>query len=517
MSKDYEIINYIELVGYDKQAKILNLNQDAKIIYGDFINHTIYKFSNTGFSKPGILILEENELVFYGSKSFLEKESLLKFKYENLSIGSTPAFVINLIIDAPTEETDKAKFSISWGDYITKNIKKVFLRNLSEKIEINVLKRAKEYLKSKDLSSVAYFYYNKVFSHKIFNEEFLIKYIDLIRQDVAKNSNEHPNTYSKVLKQKKEFLKNIYPNAHDFLDNVLPEALASLSQESNLDFLNGMYNDYIYLENDQAVHINQLLKMPAVKKIVDEETGKIAADLKKKIHDDYKNKIEEYSNKLEIEKNIYREIIKDNIILPKIENLDSENIEDIIDNIINFYYRFKTINARIPDSFTVDKLRFQEGKEMLVRIMNSMSLSYLKIVDPYFFKSELELLERVPKDIEISILTYAIGIGSYQNKLKEFEAKLAELRKERFAKIKVKIIKFKKQQGTPLHDRALFSEDFGLSFSNSFSQIGQKHNVIIQRIINNKEREVAIFDDFWFLQNEIYRGGKVKKLTIYEI
>jgi hypothetical protein len=148
--------------------------------------------------------------------------------------------------------------------------------------------------------------------------------------------------------------------------------------------------------------------------------------------------------------------------------------------------------------------------------MESLSDKYIKIADPYFFPSELELLKDIPDDIEIKIITYALMLDEYKDKLASFKQKLQDFRDQRFGSVQVKLIKFANRNQTPIHDRALFSLDWGLSFSNSLSQIGAKHDIIARRILS-KERETREFDDFWFIGNEAKRGGRVLKVKVLDL
>ncbi|MBU4486140.1 MAG: hypothetical protein KKD38_04360, partial [Candidatus Delongbacteria bacterium] len=104
----------------------------------------------------------------------------------------------------------------------------------------------------------------------------------------------------------------------------------------------------------------------------------------------------------------------------------------------------------------------------------------------------------------------------YKDKLAVFKQKLEEFRNQRYGSVHVKLIKFVNRNQTPIHDRALFSLDWGLSFSNSLSQIGAKHDIVARRILS-KEREINEFDDFWYIGNEGKRGGKVLKISVIDL
>lgn len=122
----------------------------------------------------------------------------------------------------------------------------------------------------------------------------------------------------------------------------------------------------------------------------------------------------------------------------------------------------------------------------------------------------------IPDDIDIRIISYALMTDEYKDKLAVFKKKLQEFRDQRFGSVEVKLIKFANRTQTPIHDRALFSQDWGLSFSNSLSQIGSKHDIVVRRILS-KERETTDFDDFWFVGNEAKRGGKTLKINVVEL
>ena len=118
MSKKSEVQNYINIRG--EKDYVDSLLRSDRIIYGEFINSLIYYESNTLLPKTGILMQEDDELVFYGAKSLLEREFLLKFPYENIYLSQNSGFSISFIYQEFDKKKDKCKFSISWEDYITK-------------------------------------------------------------------------------------------------------------------------------------------------------------------------------------------------------------------------------------------------------------------------------------------------------------------------------------------------------------------------------------------------------------
>lgn len=508
MSKKSEIQNYIKLKGDPEYVNALS--RSSRIIYGEFINSVIYYESNTLLPKTGILIQDDNELIFYGAKSLLEKEFLLNFPYENIYLSQNSGFSISFIYQEFNKKKDKCKFSISWEDYITKNIKPEFTHRLSLKIKDRLLRKALEFLKSSDTSQEANFYYNRVLSEKIDDINFILEFISLIKYEAESESEGFIEIYDNIIEKKIVYLAEIYPKHKDIIDKRL-----RLKKNLQLNKHIPGTKDIEKLD-EKNITLDKLMAVKGVKKILDDRIKECVDNVKEKLLQDYHEKVEEFSNKIELEKKIYREIIKDNINLMNAVELKEADPEKLIDSLTNFYYRYKLLNEKLPDSFTIEMKNPDQGKNKLLFLMESLSDKYIKIADPYFFPSELELLKDIPDDIEIKIITYALMLDEYKDKLASFKQKLQEFRDQRYGSVQVKLIKFANRNQTPIHDRALFSLDWGLSFSNSLSQIGAKHDIIARRILS-KERETREFDDFWFIGNEAKRGGRVLKVKVLDL
>jgi hypothetical protein len=508
LSKKSEIQNYAKI---NKDPEYLNsLLRADRIIYGEFINSVIYFESNTLLPKTGILIQEEDELVFYGAKSLLEKEFHLTFPYENIYLSQSSGFSISFIYQEFNKKKDKCKFSISWEDYITKNIKQEFAYRLSLKIKDRLLKKVFRLLKDNDTSLDANYYYNRVLSEKIDDINFVMDFIGLIKYEAEMESEGFVEIYDNIIEKKIVYLTGIYPSHKDIIEKRLrAKKDLNLTKHIPKNKENGTFEE-------KDITLEKLMSVKGVQKIIDDKVRECVDNVKEQLISDYHEKVEEYSNKLELEKKIYREIIKDNINLMNAVNMKDVDPDKLIDRLTNFYYRYKLLNEKIPDNFTIEMKSPDHGKNTLLFLMESMSEKYIKIVDPYFFPSELELLKDIPDDIEIRIITFALMLEEYKDKLATFRQKLTELRDQRYAPVHVKLIKFSNRPQTPIHDRALFSTDWGLSFSNSLSQIGAKHDIVCRRILS-KDREVTDFDDFWFIGNEAKRGGKVLKISVIEL
>ncbi len=510
MSKKSEVQNYIGIRG--EKEYVNSLLRTERIIYGEFINSLIYYESNTLLPKTGILVQEDDELTFYGAKSLLEKEFLLKFSYENIYLSQNSGFSISFIYQEYDKKKDKCKFSISWEDYITKNIKPDFIYRLTVKIRDRLLKKAAAFIKVNDTSQKAYYYYNRVLNAKIDDITFIIDFISLIKYEAEIECEGFVEIYDNIIEKKIKYMTDIYPQHKEIITKRL-----RLKKDLNLTKHVPRPRD-IDIDNleEKDINLEKLIAVKGVQKILDDRIRESVEKVKDQLLRDYHEKIEEFSNKLELEKQIYREIIRDNIKLADIADLKAEDSDKLIDRITNFYYRYKLLNEKLPDNFTIEMKNPDHGKNILLMLIEGMSEKYIKLVDPYFFPSELELLKGIPDDIDIKIISYALMTDDYKDKLAVFKQKLQEFRDQRFGSVHVKLIKFANRNQTPIHDRAVFSQDWGLSFSNSLSQIGAKHDIVVRRILS-KEREITDFDDFWFIGNEAKRGGKILKINVIDL
>gem|GEM_PF-1343895 len=510
MSKRTEIQNYIKQKNDPEYVN--SLLRAGRIIYGEFINTAVYFESNTLLPKTGLLIQEDDELVFYGSKSMLEKEFLLSFPYENIFLSQNSGFSISFVYQECNKKKDKCKFSISWEDYITKNIKPDFIYRLTLKIKDKLLKKAIELLKSNDTSQEANYYYNRVLTEKIDDITFIVDFISLLKYEAEIECDGFIEIYDNIIEKKIIYLSEIYPKHKDLIEKRLRmkkdiQITKHIPKSKKTDIEN---------IDEKDITLEKLMSVRGVQKLIDDKIRESTEKIKDQLLMDYHEKVEEFSNKLELEKRIYREIIKDNINLKNSIDIKDADSDKIIDRITNFYYRYKLLNEKLPDSFTIEMKNPDQGKNTLLFLLESMAEKYIKIVDPYFFPSELELLKDIPDEIEIKIISYALMTEDYKDKLAIFKQKLQEFRDQRFGSVQVKLIKFANRAQTPIHDRAIFSSDWGLSFSNSLSQIGAKHDIVARRILS-KEREVNEFDDFWFIGNEAKRGGKILKISVIDL
>ncbi|CAG0941178.1 hypothetical protein BROC_01320 [Candidatus Brocadiaceae bacterium] len=141
--------------------------------------------------------------------------------------------------------------------------------------------------------------------------------------------------------------------------------------------------------------------------------------------------------------------------------------------------------------FYIDPTSPNQGITQLEKVLSRAS-GYCDIIDPYFSESSLDWLIHLPSDIPIRILLY--HLDKDLSKHTKFKTLLNKLRQKRKGVIEAKLLKYKKQNGTPLHDRYIFTSRYGLQMGNSFDAIGKKV-VLITRIANHKELRTTIFED----------------------
>ena len=531
MSKSKEISQYFTKVSNHTKISINKLVEEGKIIYGDFINNDIFRKSNTKMPKAGILILEEKELFFYGAKSILEKEVLTSFPYENVRITSSPAFTLNFIFEQPDSKSDKCKFSFSWEDYISKNIKSLFLSSLEEKTILSLKRKATKLLKHQNIdNSDTYFYFKKLLQYKIYDKKLIKGYLSLIKRDALdkKNSASSDYEFSDILSEKEKYLTSYFPQQIEVIKKSLSEFKTEIC--GNINFITDTDSDGKKLErrkiyrnqvdvvsNVKEEEVIQILSDPKVKNSIERIIKTKIKIMKEKLLDNYNEKLQSYADKFEIEKNVYKEIIRDNILLPKNIDLKEKDSNKIIEQISQFYSRYKFLEEKLTESFSIERLRPNEGVKQFLKIMELLPLKYVKIVDPYFFSDELSYIDNIPLHINIQIITSSILDTEFKSNLPDFKNKLEKIRKKRLGKFQVKVIKYKNKNGTPLHDRAIFSDDWALSLSNSLSQIGAKYDINFTRIYDYKDREEIGFNDFWYMNNEVGKKGKVKQLFITDL
>ena len=290
MSKSKEIKKYFtEKTNHTKES-INKLIDDGEIVYGDFINTDIFKKSNTKMPKSGILIIEEKELVFYGAKSILEKEVFVSFPFENLRLTSHPAFTINFIFEQPDKPSDKCKFSFSWEDYISKNIKPQFLASLEKKIKFSLEKKTTKLLKQKNIDNTEiYFYFNKLVKNKIYNKKLIQGYLSLAKREIL-------NAYD-YLNQSKNYFYND--------NNSNKSILYLISAESSIHKAKGFFTIANEKNQETTTILNFSIKMDIVEKVSERWISYVESTI------DYYEAIG-YNNTLEYPKQILYQAINYN-------------------------------------------------------------------------------------------------------------------------------------------------------------------------------------------------------------
>ncbi len=128
-------------------------------------------------------------------------------------------------------------------------------------------------------------------------------------------------------------------------------------------------------------------------------------------------------------------------------------------------------NLRNINDFIMLRANPNPGIELLQQIL-SKATGYLYIVDPYFNDKSLGWIKYINKGLSVKILLFSIDEDIENHKI--FIDKLQNIRIERQGSILVRIIKYKYQKGTPIHDRFIFTSSYGLQLGNSLDAIGKK-------------------------------------------
>ncbi|MBN1970088.1 MAG: hypothetical protein JXR48_16520 [Candidatus Delongbacteria bacterium] len=512
MSKISELTKYILLTGSENKRDAHKLIEENRVIFGDFIGRQIYQESNTWMPKEGILIIEDESLVFFGAKSIFEKEFFIRYPLEFIEITQTNGFVLNFKIKRYGYKSEKLRFSISWQDFFSKNIKNLFISNLEDKIYKHLTKLAKPLLDKSIDDDYSRFLYERVLTSTNPDNEFLEKYLKLIvsrSEFFDKNGLAFDQSY---IESEKKILIDRFPDKNSLIKKILDydevKKTYGNSFKGNINETATIYFDNCSLETDTIIN------HPLIRKIIDNEIERKTELIREQFYDEFEDKINEVSNKVELEKRVYRDILKDNFQLPNCSNITQEAILDIIKET---YHRHLIVKELLPDNFSILKSKPQDGINQLQKIFNELSMDYVKIIDPYFFETEFKLLELIPNSINIKIISSSLLDKEYNSKLKQFEEALQKFRLSRLGKVEVKLIKYKNSSKTPIHDRAIFSTGWGITLSNSLSQIGNRHDIMVRRIYNHVNAQDNEFNDFWFINNDQLRNGKFKELYILNL
>lgn len=149
---------------------------------------------------------------------------------------------------------------------------------------------------------------------------------------------------------------------------------------------------------------------------------------------------------------------------------------------------------RIPrENFIILRDNPGPGVEILEHLLASAQ-RYVYIIDPYFGVRTLAWLERINSYVSVKILLY--NLENQPEEQVAFFSELRKLRQNRQAPIKVRAIKYKNRRGTPIHDRYIFTENWGINLGNGLDAIG-KQDINCSFLANPQANQKILFDKYW--------------------
>lgn len=149
---------------------------------------------------------------------------------------------------------------------------------------------------------------------------------------------------------------------------------------------------------------------------------------------------------------------------------------------------------RIPrENFIILRDNPGPGVEILEHLLDSAQ-RYVYIIDPYFGVRTLAWLERINSYVSVKILLY--NLENQPEEQVAFFSELRKLRQNRQAPIKVRAIKYKNRRGTPIHDRYIFTENWGINLGNGLDAIG-KQDINCSFLANPQANQKILFDKYW--------------------
>ena len=227
-------------------------------------------------------------------------------------------------------------------------------------------------------------------------------------------------------------------------------------------------------------------------------------DLKSKLLNDASLKILKsgnyYDNK-NISKRISKFLESKDATYDILDRYYTEHVEDDI-----FRKRVKLTN------FIIFRDNPNTGIEKLVAVLTTAS-RFVYFVDPYFDEKSISWIKQINSEIPVKILLYFIDQQIEQHNV--FLTRLQELRNGRNAGINVRLLKYKFQKGTPLHDRFIFSGDWGIQLGNGLDAIG-KQDISVNFISETKRFKENFFDKYWDAKS-IQFEDKEKQIIKYDL
>lgn len=146
-------------------------------------------------------------------------------------------------------------------------------------------------------------------------------------------------------------------------------------------------------------------------------------------------------------------------------------------------------------------------------------VSYIKICDPYFGKSDLSILKdvlRVSKEVDVQILTSFEGEGNRDlDVMRTYSSYWQSISEQDAPYTKISMIKFSKSGTTPIHDRWIIVDKLGLHLGSSLNGLGVSKISQIQELSfeDKSAIENEVFDSLFSGKTRVLNGEKVDCIT----
>jgi hypothetical protein len=136
---------------------------------------------------------------------------------------------------------------------------------------------------------------------------------------------------------------------------------------------------------------------------------------------------------------------------------------------------------------------------------------YIKIQDPYIGEETFDIIEYIPRDLKIQLLT-GLTLGEGEEPMR-IRGRIERLRSERRGKFNVLFIGHRQSREAPFHDRFILTKNKGWQVGTSIKQVGGGKDTTISILSRNEKDEYIepAFDRWWNLkENELEQKNLVK-------
>jgi len=214
-----------------------------------------------------------------------------------------------------------------------------------------------------------------------------------------------------------------------------------------------------------------------------------------------KKQIEEFKNQLVN--------IKDIGILYDLGN-DVVLLGDIIRDVENW------LKSSIKQSLIFIPARDYYLARSVFRDIFSKCQMYVKIQDPYLGEETFDLLEYIPIELQIMILTgLKLGEGEDVNRIFE---RIEQMRTQRRGKFHIWFIGDKTTGDAPFHDRFIISKTRGWQIGTSLKQVGKGKETTISELSKYEKEETIepAFDRWWNAKASELELKNIRKMDYQE-